>query len=220
VGVLGQPGKTGIREEDPLIAAGEGGDYHTSKALGEQIVQEHAAQQAYVIMRPTVVYGPGDMDGMITRLIEMIAARRFVRVGNGRNLLHLTYIDDLVCAIRLAATLPGALNQTLIPAGPDAITSAELYAGIERLVGAPHARLYLPEWFARPVAALLERAYRALRAPVAPVVTVDKIDNLCRHRSYDGSRSARLLGFSPAVTCADGLSRTVEWMRAVGRLPA
>ena len=94
--------------------------------MAESIVREKANEISTVIIRPTITYGPGDTNGMVTKLIAMIARGRYLRVGSGRNFIHLTYISDLIHGIMLAAESPRAVSQVYNISGRKPITFRDL----------------------------------------------------------------------------------------------
>jgi dihydroflavonol-4-reductase len=225
VGVLGHPGMTGIDESFPMAALDETNEYHKSKVLAEQIVLAHGSEIEAVVARPTITYGPGDEDGMVTRLIDLIARRRFVRIGRGRNHVHLTYIDDLVKGLILVATHPAAAGQTFILAGPASIQASQFVAMIERKLGRVPSQLFIPESLARLAGWGCEVIYRSgaalgILSLDSPAITRDKVDTLCVHRGFSARAAARVLGYAPRVGYEEGLARTIEWMRSAGRLNA
>ena len=126
VGVLGWPGVDGIDESFPVDVRPGEIDYHGTKAAAEQLVHAWRGGVETVVVRPTITYGPGDTDGMLTRLIRLIARGRFVRIGRGENRFHLAYIDDLVQGLILAGTHPSAPGEIFILAGHGPILVREL----------------------------------------------------------------------------------------------
>lgn len=224
VGVLGYPGVLDI-DETFAVQTGVGkGGYHSSKAEAERVVRSCSRNIETVIVRPTITYGPGDTDGMLTRLIEMVDRGRFIQVGRGNNHFHLTYIDDLVNGLILAGIHPAAAGETMILAGPQSIPVKEMIALIERRLGRRPRRVYLPEGLARQAAWGVEAVYRVgagLSIPgfnQAPPVTRDKIDTLCVHRGFSSAKAARLIGYAPKVGYAEGVEKTIAWMAQEGRL--
>src|SRR5262249_50001087 len=157
-------------------------------------------------------------DGMLTRLIGLVAGGRFVRIGRGANHFHLTYIDDLVRGLILAGTHPAAAGETFILAGPRSIAVRELVALIERSLGLPPRSVSLPEPLARPAAWAIEPAWRAARSlglPLpgsGPPVTPTRLNILCAHRSFSSAKAASRLGYEPRVDYWDGLGLTMAWM--------
>ena len=61
--------------------------YTASKAEAEREIRAAALEAgvAVTVARPGVVYGPGDTYGMVANMARLIARRRFVVVGSGRN---------------------------------------------------------------------------------------------------------------------------------------
>jgi nucleoside-diphosphate-sugar epimerase len=226
VGVLGWPGVDGIDESFPISVLPGETDYHGTKAAAEQLVRGWPGGLQTVVVRPTITYGPGDRDGMLTRLIGLVARGRFVRVGRGENHFHLTYIDDLVRGLVLAGTHPAAPGETFILAGPRSIAVREMVGLIERDLGLAPRAIYLPEGLARPAAWAVESLYRAaaaLRLPLprsGPPVTPTKLNVLCAHRSFSWGKAAAFLGYAPQVDYPEGLARTLAWMEGVSPLPA
>jgi nucleoside-diphosphate-sugar epimerase len=61
------------------------------------------------VVRPVGIYGPGDT--RFLKLFKAIQSGKFVMIGNGETLYHLTYIDDLIAGFILAGTHPAALGE-------------------------------------------------------------------------------------------------------------
>jgi nucleoside-diphosphate-sugar epimerase len=219
VGVMGYPGVSGIDETFPVAPQAGPVGYHSTKAEAERRVLAQAGELEVVVVRPTITYGPGDQDGMVTRLADMLARRRFVSIGAGDNQVHLTFIDDLIHGLVLAGTRPVA-GRIFILAGPAAIAMRSLIALVASQVGVPAPRLSLPEGVARAVGHGAEQVWRLGRLPGAPPITLDKVDVLCRHRSFSWAAAARDLGYRPEIGYELGLARTLAWMAAFpGRWP-
>ena len=226
VGVLGWPGVDGIDESFPVDVRPGQIDYHGTKAAAEQLVRAWREGVETVVVRPTITYGPGDEDGMLTRLVRLIARGRFVRIGRGENRLHLTYIDDIVQGLILSGTRPSASGETFILAGPGPILVRELIGQIAEALGFDPPLLYLPECVARQIAWGVEVVYRVARGfgPLqprsSPPVTSDKLNVLCAHRSFSSAKAAWLLGYAPRVDYPAGLTSTLAWMRQTQLLPS
>jgi dihydroflavonol-4-reductase len=224
VGVLGYPGVQGIDESFPTNTRSGKVDYHSTKAEAEQVVRARGDEIEAVVARPTITYGPDDADGMVTRLIGMIARGHFVRIGRGGNHVHLTYIDDMIRGLILTGTHPAAAGQTFILAGPRSIAVRDLVALIEQSLGQAPRTLYIPEAVARPLALGVECLYRlasVLTPPSrfgCPPITCDKIDTLCIHRGFSSAKAANLLGYAARVEYAEGLTHTLAWMAEEGQL--
>jgi len=215
VGVFGHPGVLNIDESFPCdLHVGKVG-YHRTKLEAEHLLLARQNEIEVVIARPTITYGPGDRDGMLTRLIEMIARGRFVRIGRGHNHMHLTYISDLFHGLLLTALHPDAPGQTLILSGPRSIAVRDLLHLIEQQLDCSLGRWFVPE----PVARLIALGVETIIRNGTPPITRNKIDTLCVHRGFSSRRAQQLLGYEPGIDYATGLARTMEWMRTARYLP-
>jgi nucleoside-diphosphate-sugar epimerase len=192
--------------------------YHSTKAEAERIVLAAQDHIEAVIIRPTITYGPGDENGMLTRLIDLIARRRFLRISDGHNHVHLTFIDDLTRGLLLAGTHPGAAGKTLILAGPASIAMRDLVQLIEQITAVPVPPFVVPVPLARLLGLILERIYQLGGLTLIPPITRDKVDTLCQHRGFSFAAAERTLGYSPRINYAEGVKRTIEWMIATGHL--
>ena len=75
--------------------------YGRSKLEGERVVRE--IKPDTVIVRPPVVYGPGDTG--VFRILKSISRGWILQIGGGRRWFSAVYVDDLVDGlIRAAAT--------------------------------------------------------------------------------------------------------------------
>jgi nucleoside-diphosphate-sugar epimerase len=205
--------------DDP--PAGEGyryqpGDhYQRTKLEGELAAREFAERGLPVcIVRPVGIYGPGDR--RFRKLFRPISRGRFVMIGSGETLYHLTYIDDLVAGILLAAGHPAALGEVFTIAGPRYTTLNELVASIANALGVRPPRLRIPY---RPIylaSVACERACKAVG--IEPPLYPRRVEFFSKDRAFDISKSRRVLGFEPKVDLEEGLRRTAEWYRAEGLL--
>lgn len=224
VGVHGYPGLSEINEDSPLITPNPRVDYHSSKVLAEEIVRDYSSQIETVIIRPTITYGIGDTNGMITRLIKLIAGRKYIQIGKGSNHIHLTYIDDLLDGLIKAMTSPAAIGQALILSGPESIEIRKITNSIRKILNITYHDFSIPEYLARSLARMVGGIYLVAdmgnpNATIAPPISQDILDILCKHRSYSHAKATKLLGYVPKVNEATGLSLTVEWMRTNQQLP-
>ncbi|MBN2502542.1 MAG: NAD-dependent epimerase/dehydratase family protein [Anaerolineales bacterium] len=218
VGVYGFPGKTGIDERFSTETEKSGHGYHRTKAKAEIVVREYADQMEIVIVRPTITYGPGDEDGMVTRLIGMLSVGQFMYMGNGHNHIHLTYIDDLVKGILLASTHPTAPGQTFNIGGPSSNSMVEIVDTITGLLEVRSPDVHIPLAFATVSASIIEAAYRfgnwlgIIRSTQAPFLTRDKVNVVSKHRSFSIKAAEDALGYHPDVDLKAGLARTLTWL--------
>jgi nucleoside-diphosphate-sugar epimerase len=200
--------------------------YHHTKALAEQLTLEYArtGQVPATVVRPTIVYGPGDTWGMMTKLVTMLAQGRFALVGDGRNHLHLVYVDDVIGAFFLAGESSRSVGQVYIIAGPSLITLNNLVAKVCALLGVRTPRWRIPVRIAKAAGWILERAY-LIKGELGisalgetPFLTRDKVDTLAVNRGFSSAKAQRELGYHPIVGYDEGLRHTIDWCQSQGYL--
>jgi nucleoside-diphosphate-sugar epimerase len=209
VGVYGFPPDLPVNERHPYQPVT---DYSVSKVKAERLLARLAPELGIplVIVRPTITYGPGDRNGMLDKLVAMIDRHRYLVVGRGDNLLHHTHVDDFVRGLSLAVSSPAALGEDFIVCGPETITLTDLSRQVADLLGRWLPPVHVPLTVARPVASLVERLAAArILVHGEPPLTQEKLDVMCLPIAFDGSKAARLLGFTPTVGYREGLARTI-----------
>jgi len=214
VGVFGRPGVLNIDETYPVDVSSSW-DYHSTKAESEKAILAHSHQIEAVVVRPTITYGPGDNDGMVTKLIQMIKSRRFIRIGRGENHIHLTYIDDIVAGLLLAMTHPKAVGEIFILASQKPTTLASLLEIIEKEIGLKLPQWHIPQGSARSAGAICEELFKILPAGWSPPITRDKVDNLCVNRGFSWKKASSKLGYQPQHSLKEGLTRTMDWLSTI-----
>ncbi len=123
--------------------------YHYARSKREAEALVRASGHNHVIVRPTMVFGPGSP---VAEKLSRLASSRVV-FGNGRVLVQPIDVGDLAdLLVTLAATnlLP---NDVVEAGGPDVIALDALLAGMRRSAGAaPATFFHLP---ARPIIEVL-----------------------------------------------------------------
>ena len=207
-GVLGPTGAIPADEDAPRRPSNI---YERTKAAGEQLALELAGQYGLplVVARPALVYGPGDLH--LLGWFRTIQRGVYRVVGQGDNLLHPIYIDDLVDGLLRCAGLPTAIGRVYNLVGEQALPIRELAGAIAAAVGRALPRRRLPLALARAIATLLE-ALPGM-APARLPLTHSRIAFMTESRAYCGARARHELGFVPRVSLSTGLARTVAWYR-------
>jgi len=184
-------------------AAAERAVLSVMRGYGRALWRGPAKREA-VILRPHAVYGPGDTT-LLPRVLSSVRGPILPAVGNGRQRVSLTSIDNLVQACLRAAMGPvgtGIFN--IADAEPVTIDTALRALLAER--GVKARPLYLPASAARPLAAAMEGAYLLTRRPEPPRLTRYAISHLAVERTLDLTAATTILGYTPAETTFKGAS--------------
>jgi nucleoside-diphosphate-sugar epimerase len=182
--------------------------YAATKKIGEDLVNAaHAQGLPTVIMRPKAIFGPGDR-ALLPRLIDRARQMRLPQIGNGDNLVDLTYVDNVVHALLLAADAPHAVGQTYFITNNEHIP---LWLTIRYVLYQRHLSTNLrtiPVPVALTIAWLLE--LNARRTGREPLLTRYTVGILARTQTYDIRAAQHDLGYQPQLSVADGLARTLH----------
>ena len=183
--------------------------YERTKAAAEQAVLAAHRERGLpaVVIRPEFVYGPGDLH--VLGLFRAIQRKFFVIFGQGRSLLHPTFIDDTIQALLLAkdAGLPG---EVFIIAGPRPVTVAELADGIARQLGV-RTPLRVPLWLGQSAAAGIETLGNILR--IDPPLNRARLKFFTENRAFSTAKAQKLLGYRPMYDLEAGLAKTIAWYK-------
>ena len=89
------------------------GQYGIMKLAGEWLVQDytHRTGMAHVIIRPSAVYGPFDVEDRVVSKFLMTARRNgTIKVNGANEMLDFTFVEDTADGIVAAALKDGANN--------------------------------------------------------------------------------------------------------------
>ena len=132
--------------------------YHKTKWKGEEAVR--AGGMPWVILRPSIIYGPGIYgpgDGFTTRMLELMrkAPRRPI-VGSGQYPIQPLYIEDVVDCFVQSLTNDAALGREVALGGPRAMPIEEMLDALADAASIRKRKIHLPFWLMYANAALLE----------------------------------------------------------------
>lgn len=182
--------------------------YGRAKIAAERLVRSLPDGRG-VVVRSTIVYGPGDRRGMLTRAHHLLA--RGVRwvPGDGRNRIHLTHVDDVVDALVRAADGGEGTYQV---AGPQATPVGEVLDVLARAARVPAPVFVGAAPLARLAGRVAELGWDLLGRDGQPPLTAHAVDVVTRDRAFAADRAQRELGWRPQVTLHDGLDDTGRWL--------
>jgi nucleoside-diphosphate-sugar epimerase len=202
-------------ESTPLRPSSE---YGRSKAEAERVVRESSALGIeWTIIRPSGVYGPGNVDDVAFWFIVSFAknslATRFL-VGGGGNFVQFVHARDAARALVLALDNPKAsVGQTYLVSDDRAVSYRELYSTMAELCGRKPPGVSVPKALAKAMIAPVE-ALNAITGRSAFMWHLSTVDAVTTDRSFSSAKAARELGYRPTLGLKEGLKETLEWYRA------
>jgi uncharacterized protein YbjT (DUF2867 family) len=125
--------------------------YVRARATGERLVRE--AFPAATILRPSVMFGPGDFLKRLAGLARVMPALPLF--GSGETKLQPVYVDDVAAAVAAALATPEAVGKLYELGGPRVYTYRALVQLVLDLTGRRRVLLPVPYRFWVALAALM-----------------------------------------------------------------
>jgi len=204
VSVYGRPVGVTVTEDFPLRKIND--PYGDTKIDAEQIVTALAAagNLDLTIVRPTVIYGPGD-DKFLPKLAENLRAGRARIIGPGTNIVDAFHVDDAVDFLARVLVDPRAVGGVYNLSNPNNPTWNELIALAAAAIGVPPPRQHVPFPLAWCLAAAMEAVGWATGKP--PQLTRYAVRVVGKPYFYSFDRARRDLGYEPTIDLREGVRR-------------
>lgn len=194
-----------VHEESPLDPRTT---YEATKAESDALVMEartrgHVASA--VVLRPSIVFGPGMANRSIAQMIQMIRRGYFFFIGRrgaSANYVHVSNVVDALVLCARSAEADGRVYNL-----SDWCTIEDFVGAIADALGRPRPRLRLPE---SPVRAAVRTCARFGTWPL----TESRVDALVSRTRYPIDRIQRELKYVLGVPTPTGLGRMVAWEMA------
>ncbi len=204
----------GAGAEPPVLDHGRAW-YPASKAVAEGLAADAATDGLpLVIVRPHLVWGPGDTQ-LVGRIVARARAGRLALVGDGAALVDSTYIDNAAGALvaALDAVMPGAacVGRAYIVANGEPRPIGELVRGICRAAGVTREPRHIPLAVALAAGGAVERVWSATRRTGEPPLTRFLAEQLGTAHWFDPRPASDDLGWRPTVSIDEGLARLAAW---------
>lgn len=181
-------------------------DYDKSKYFAELAVKK--SNLDWTIIRPTMVYGPGEIKNK-AMMFRLIQRGIFFIIGNGKNLMSLVYVGNLVKGIVLAGKSKNAVKQTYILSDKKNYTMNEFVKTIARQENVK-TPIHLPIWIAY-IGAFFSMIFRIFGLP--QILSKDRIKNMTMNHSFNISKAINELKYDPKIGLEEGVKRTVQWYK-------
>lgn len=160
--------------------------YGEAKLTAERFVKHYHQQHGinYAVVRPSGVYGPGDMeDRVLSKFFQKAMRNETMTVHDGDNKVDFTYIDDTADGI-IKSTLSEVSNRSFnITAG----NATSLRTAAEKII--------------------------ALTGSKSDIVDTGAHKLYPRRGTLDITRAKDLLGYQPTTSFDEGLERYYEWLQ-------
>lgn len=189
--------------------------YGRSKRMAEEQLLEVADRLPVTIIRPPIIYGPGDRSRL--KLFRRAKRRVVPHAWRGGALLSVVYVEDLCRAILLALTRDHDSGRVFYVEDGRAVTWKQLTSLVGESLGVRPQHVGMPGWMVT-LATHATATYGRVRHR-SSALTPDRVGEL-RARNWACSSKAiqEALGWEPTTTLADGIQATADWYRDAGWL--
>jgi dihydroflavonol-4-reductase len=183
--------------------------YGKTKLEGEKLVLSYQQNLPVVVIRISETYGPRDR--RLLKLFRAINKKLFLMVGNGGNMHHPIYVDDLIDGFFLAATVEEAAGQVFILAGKECVTTNDMVAMIAGILDTSVPKFNIP---LNPMLKFAKIAEKCLRPiGITPPIHSRRMDFFRKSFKFSQDKAFKVLGFAPQVDLRQGLLETFNWYK-------
>ena len=200
-------------------------DYGRTKYLAEGVYRQWLADSTAnraVIIRPTVIFGEQNR-GNVYNLLRQIAGGKFPMVGKGTNRKSMNYVENVAAFVQYciehSETLP------CFDKGFDGKTAGKLHLfnycdepaydmntlvlDVYKALGRPKKRIiHWPYWLGYAGGLCFDVLAKVLRKKL-PISSI-RVKKFCQNTYFRSSRVSET-GFTPPVSLAEGLRRTIDY---------
>lgn len=190
--------------------------YATTKAIAEKaVLAANDSSLATIALRPRLIWGPGDPQ-ILPRLVERARQGRLRIVGDGRNLVDTTYIDNAAQAhfdaFEHLAVGAACAGRAYFISNGEPKPMGELLNALLDAAGAPRVDKHVSFKAAYRIGAVCEALWKCLPLQGEPPMTRFLAEQLSTTHWYDMAPATRDFGYRPRISFDEGITRLKQSM--------
>lgn len=204
--------KINVKETDALPEPVS--NYAATKLLAEEEIDKAFANGlAAITIRPRALFGPGDTV-IFPRLIPRLQSGRLPILGDGENIVDLTYIENVVDALLLCAESPAStLGKKYNISNGEPVKIWKLIERICDELNLPHPTRKISYKTANAAATMLEAIYTLIPTHPEPPLTRISVSMMANNTTLDISAAKNELGYQPKVSIDEGFDLFMKWWK-------
>ena len=180
-------------------------------AVASVIRGEEAVEQSgldYTILRPTMIYGPGD-DRNISRLRAFMKRWSVMPIfGSGTHMVQPVFVDDVALAVVDALFCADAIGKSFELAGAHALSYTHMIDVLAKSLGRSVVKVHIPLFLGLGMAVLGNRFFSHFP------IQEDQIRRMKEGRAFDISAAKDAWGYDP-LSFEAGIEATMSSNRSV-----
>lgn len=191
-------------------------NYPKTKAIAEQLVlSANNDNFSTASLRPHLIWGPGD-NHLFPRLVQRSRQGKLRRVGDGRNLVDTTYVDNAadahLAAERALSPRSAVAGKAYFISNGEPLPIWDMINQMLACANEPPVTRGVSSSMAYAVGALMEATYGLLGRKEEPPMTRFVARQLSTAHWFRLDAAKRDFGYEPKVTIAEGLQRlAADW---------
>ncbi len=188
--------------------------YQKSKRDSELIALDYWKRFNFpvVVLRPCMVYGPSGK-GEFLKICKLIKKGWFPKIGRGKNLTPIVYVEDVVQAAISVGKISKCGEVYLIASENSYELDYIRNLILKKLeVNKPYP--YIPISFAKLGALGIEVFARIFN--FVPIVTYKNIDSTVTDRVFSILKAREQLEYRPKFGLEQGIGKTIKWLKENG----
>lgn len=189
--------------------------YGRSKLEGENEVMGRSDQLPVTIIRPTSVYGPGDTEILSFFKAAGMGIRPYF--GDGKAVISLAYVDDLVTGIIQSALSDKAVGNIYFLSDGDIYQWDDIVQTLMKTLGRKGAKFFIPVGLFLFAGSVNEQFGRAMGK--RPMFTREKAYEITRKNwACSCQKAIQDFDYSPEIKFPEGARITAKWYKDNGWL--
>jgi len=193
--------------------------YSATKAMAEKrVLKENGINGLFTVsLRPHLIWGPRDTN-LIPRLLERAKSGKLIRVGNGKNLVDIIYVDNAAYAHLLAVDrlVEGAsvCGQAYFISQGEPVVLWDWINNVLARLELPPVKKAISFRTAYGLGIFFEGLYRLCRLSSEPRMTRFLASQLANSHYFTIEKAKKDLSYSPLVSHEEGLERLIDYYRS------
>lgn len=183
-------------------------DYSATKLEAEAVVRQHGHKIPFTIIRPSSVYGPGDIDFL--NIFNQIKHHLSIYPGYKNKYLSIIHVDDLVRGMLLAVSSKTAKGKTYFLSNKNPVTWKTVHRTMAQVASKKVIEINMPWW---TVALVCRLGDLWTQLSGRPTIANSRKAALSKQPYWICSAELAFkdFGFLPEISLTDGLSQTFQW---------
>ena len=183
-------------------------NYIRSKLASEKLFKDYPDVPS-IILRPRGLFGIGDTS-ILPRVINLSQKIGIPLIGDGRQLMDMTCVENVALAIRLAIEALEAKGEVYNITNGEPRAFRDLLEESLTGLGYPIKYRKIPASLLAGIASSLEFLYKSLNLKGEPPLTRYTYYLLRYSQTLDISKAQRELGYRPKISISEGIEQYVQ----------